>query len=278
MPKFGEDNLLTMHPRVLTVLLRLLVDSLSFGLCGSRTLENVKYMFWIVTSQTLRAAHPVRLLCGLPKRKTTEFLFRLLELMDVRLYSRVSERLPDGPKFVAQEQTYAARVLASLGYTQWAAFKMQSVIDSLDDHMDDAFTKADAYRTHGYIAENSCTTLNTDSTISVLEESKTASATALNLFVGMGRGCSNEAMFTRISLAQVSRKLGDLAAAETYLAEAIHVWQKTRRFEDQGGSKLILDFHQVLVDQGKFDKAAEVRQQHGRYFEESRAYDEGEES
>jgi hypothetical protein len=31
MPKFGEDNLLTMHPRSPTVLLRLLVTSVSFG-------------------------------------------------------------------------------------------------------------------------------------------------------------------------------------------------------------------------------------------------------
>ena len=118
MPRFHENNLLTMHPRALVVLLRLLVDSLSIDLWASRTLENVKYMFWIVTSQTLQARHPIRLLCGMPKRKTKELLFRLLELMDVRLFAKVSDHQPDGPKFVAQEQTYAARVLSSLGYTQ----------------------------------------------------------------------------------------------------------------------------------------------------------------
>ena len=128
MPKFREDNLLTMHPRTLTVLLRLLVTSVSYGQWVSQTLENVKYMFWNVANETLQAAHPVRLLCGVPKRKATELLFRLLELMDVRLFSRISHKRADGAVFVAQEQTYVARVLASLGFTQCADHKLQSVV------------------------------------------------------------------------------------------------------------------------------------------------------
>lgn len=271
MPKFDENNLLTMHPRALIVLLRLLVDSLSTGLWGSQTLEQVRGMFWFVTSQTLRAAHPLRLLCGMPKRKATELLFRLLELMDVRLFSRVSDQQPDGAVFVAQEQTYAARVLASLGYTQWAEIKLQSVIDDLDTHSD-VFTQADAFRTLGYAREQSCAGIVSERTKPTLEESKTASASALALFVEMGKGCSNEAMFTHISLAQVSRKLGKLEEAQTHLAEAINVWQKTRKAENQGGSKLILDLHQVLVDQRKFKDARELRDQHQSYFEESRVY------
>ena len=117
MPQFDEDNLLTMHPRALVVLLRLLVDSLSIDIWASQTLENVKYMFWIVTSQTLPARHPVRLLCGMPKRNTKPLLFRFLELMDVRLFAKVSSQQPDGAKFVAQEQTYVpcmTPMLASL--------------------------------------------------------------------------------------------------------------------------------------------------------------------
>jgi hypothetical protein len=274
MPRFGENNLLTMHPRALTVLLRLLVNSVSFGQWGSQTLENVKYMFWIVANQTLRATHPIRLLCAMPKLKSTEFLFRLLELMDVRLYSRIGSKRPDGAVFVAQEQTYAARVLASLGYTQWAEFKLQSVVEDLDTHMD-AFTKADAHRTLGYVKEQACNGTNgtiSEEITSTLHASKTASASALNLFLEMGQGCSNEAMFTRISLAQVSRRLGELREAETYLSEAINVWQKTRNCEDQGGSKLILDLHQVLCEQRKFDEGRELRQQYQRYFEESRVY------
>jgi tetratricopeptide (TPR) repeat protein len=207
----------------------------------------------------------------MPKRKTNELLFRLLELMDVRFFSRVSNQQPDGAVFVAQEQTYAARVLASLGYTQWAEFKLQSVIDNLDTNMDD-FTQANAYRTLGYAREQSCAGIVSKFTRPILQESKTASASALALFVEIGKGCSNEAMFTHISLAQVTRKLGELEEAETHLAEAINVWQKTRKAEDQGGSKLILDLHQVLIQQKKFEEARELRQQHQRYFEESRVY------
>ena len=274
MPKFGENNLLAMHPRTLTVLLRLLVNSVSFEQGGSQTLENVKYMFWIVANQTLQVAHPIRLLCGMPKRNTTELLFRLLELMDVRLYSRISHKRPDGALFVAQEQTYAARVLASLGFTQWADHKLQSVVEDLDTHMD-AFTKADAYRTLGYVKQQACNGTNvtfSGETKSMLQASKTASASALNLFVEIGKGCNNEAMYTRISLAQVSRRLGELPEAEAYLSEAINVWQKTRNREDQGGSKLILDLNQVLCEQRKFDEAQELRQQYQRYFEESWVY------
>ena len=271
MPAFGENNLLTMHPRALVVLLRLLVNSLDIGHWGSQTLQKVRRMFWLVTIQTLTADHPLRLLCGMPKSRATDLLFRLLELMDVRLFSRVSDRQPAGAVFVAQEQTYAARVLASLGYTQWAEFKLQSVIDDLDTHMDD-FTQADAYRTLGYAREQSCAGVVSGRTIPILKQSKTASASALMLFVQTGRGCSNEAMFTHISLAQVTRKLGELDEAEMHLAEAIDIWQKIRKAEDQGGSKLILDLHQVLVDQRKFKEARVLRQRHQRYFEESRVY------
>jgi hypothetical protein len=271
MPMFDENNLLTMHPRALIVLLRLLVDSLSIGHWGSQTLEQVRGMFWFVTSQTLRAAHPLRLICGMPKRKSTELLFRLLELMDVRLFSRVSNQQPDGAVFVAQEQTYTARVLASLGYPRWAEIKLQSVVDALDTHMD-IFTQADAYRTLGYAREQSCAGIVSECTRPILQESKTASTSALLLFAGMGKGCSNEAMFTHISLAQVTRNLGELEEAETHLAEAVNIWQKTRKAEDQGGSKLILDLHQVLIHQRKFKEAQELRQQHQRYFEESRVY------
>jgi hypothetical protein len=271
MPRFDENNLLTMHPRALVVLLRLLVDSLSIDIWASQTLEHVKYMFWIVTSQTLPARHPVRLLCGMPKRNTKQLLFRFLELMDVRLFAKVSGQQPDGPTFVAQEQTYVARVLSSLGYTQWAEFKLRSVIGDLDSHMD-PFTKADALRTQGYCLEQSSAAVTSDRTKSVLQQAKVVTTSALDLFLEIGMRCSNEVMFTRISLAQASRKLGEFALAETHLTEAIYIWEQTRQSEDQGGVKLILDLHQVMVKQEKLEEARELRQMHPRYFEESRIY------
>lgn len=271
IPSFGESNLLTMHPRSLTAILRVLVDSVSFGEGGSKTLENVKYMFWAMFSHILQASHPLRLLCSVPKKQSIELLFRLIKLMDQRLYLKIGNNHPDGAVFVAQEQTYAARVLASLGYSQWAESKLRTIIDDLDSH-NDLFTKADAYRTLGYMKEQSCVNLTGDRLFATLNESQSSSAKAIDLFKKMGMGYSNEAMFTVLSLSQTNRMLGDLESAERYLVEAINIWKTIRSDEDQGGSKLILDLHKVLCDQNKLEEARLLRESNERYFEESRLY------
>ena len=156
-------------------------------------------------------------------------------------------------------------------YFRWAEIKLQSVISGLDTHMD-PFTKADALRTQGYCLEQGSVVVASNQTTSVLREAREITTSALKLFMEMGMRCSNEAMFTRISLAQTSRKLGELESAETHLTEALDIWRQTRRSEDQGGSKLILDLHEVLFDQNKFQKARELRQIHQRHFEASRVY------
>lgn len=271
IPSLGESHLLTMHPRSLTALSRVLVDSVSFDEGGSKTLENVKYMFWVMFGQLLQASHPLRLLCSVPKKQSTELLLRLFNLMDARLFLKIKDNSSSGAVFVAQEQTYAARVLASLGYSRWAEVKLRTIIDDLDTH-NDLFTMADAYRTLGYMKEQSCIHVAGDIASATLNESASSSANALDLFKRMGMGYSNEAMFTLVSLSQTTRKLGDLESAERYLVEAVDIWKAIRNVEDQGGSKLILDLHAVLCEQNKLEEARLLRQNNQIYFEESRVY------
>jgi len=200
MPKLDCDGLLTLHPRALTALLRLVVDGAdipnAMPLWEAQTLRTVKDMFRQAAKMALPRTHPVPLLCGVQASQTQNLSARQFELMDVRLYARISHLPPDGGVFVAQEQIYGARVLASLGYVQWAEAKLSSVIADLPAHSCQ-YTYAEAHRTLGYVRQQACSHASAKSTGNRLRDAENNANLALQAFKKIGMGESNEALYTK---------------------------------------------------------------------------------
>ncbi|KAK5164672.1 uncharacterized protein LTR77_009878 [Saxophila tyrrhenica] len=274
MPKFNADGLLTLHPRALTALLRLVVDGTSIpnamALWEARTLQTVKNMFRDAAKAALPATHPIPLLCGVRAGQSQDLLARQFELMDVRLYARISHV---DKVFVAQEQIYGSRVLASLGYVQWAETKLSAVIADLSSYSCQ-YTYAEANRTLGYVLQQACARLRPEQVDSKLEEAEGSASLALGAFVGIGMGQSNEAVYTRICLADILRQRNNLRASERHLRDAVDICETRAEGEGQQRvqlSKLVSDLHDVLRRE---DKRAEVRAlelKYSEHFPESQA-------
>lgn len=260
------------HPRVLTALLRLLVDGVSVpgAVSGfarsaeeSKTLAVVKLMFLKVARQYLGDRHPVTLLCAAPVSGTQsiELLRSLVELM-ARFYNHLNDT---DPSFVAWEQIYTARVLSSLGYAPEGIVHLEAVMARLETH-GDLCIKADAYRSMGYALWMNG---SGDDAVPYLFD-------AYNLFKDMGYGDSENAKYTCICLASVFRQKGEIQKCEQYLSEAVAIWNSNRsRDGDKGGVKLVRDLNQVLCEQGKTIESQRLRQLHPDFFKESELWDSG---
>lgn len=252
MPMFHATFL---HPRVFTVLLRLLVNGISRPMYESTTLEAVRFMFYLVSCQTLQPLHPIRLLCGMPsdEQQTTKLLWQQLALVDSRLYARIDQV---DPIFVAQEKTYSARVLASLGYFGQADALLDAVQAQFDLH-GDLFTMADCYRTLGYTRYQSGS----------LEEAKPFLKAALWGFVTSGNHYCENIMYTHMCLGWVTQRLDELEASQKHQLDALAVWESNKgQRVYQGAVKLIRDLDKAYRDQGKFNDSVWLRQKYPEYF------------
>jgi hypothetical protein len=276
MPKLQADNLLTLHPRTLTALLRLAVDGTqipnAMELWESRTLGVIKDMFFLASKLSLPSFHPVVLLLGNTPDKSVELLFRYLELMDVRLCSKVSHE-HDGTAFIAQEQIYAARVLASLGWLTWAEFKIGRVIAGLSVHRCQ-YTRADCFRTLGFIQQQDCHGRHPEFIRNRLAEAEGNARHALLLFSRIGMNSSNEAMYTCLGLAQIAQKQNQPHEVEECLRKALKIWNANEAGRQrQGCTRIVRDLYKCLLEQGKNDQAELLRDEHSDHFVESKASD-----
>lgn len=90
-----------MHPRVLSALLRLLIDGLSVSELQVRTITVVRSMFAKI-SKFLPENHPVRMLCSLQSESPPdELVSHFFGIFNGRLYGKIS---CSAPKFVACEK------------------------------------------------------------------------------------------------------------------------------------------------------------------------------
>ena len=269
LPRFWKPCR-NMHPRVLTILLRLLVDDCTRPLLETKTLEKVKNMFFFLAQDTLGSNHPVTLLCGTPTAKTKDLLWRQIELVKTRFYAKAKI---DDPKFVACEQICSARVLASIGYPEKAEAELVSLIESLGCDADQ-YTLADAHRTLGFSQFHSAEIAEAQGNMpearAKLIEAATESTLALELFTKADGGKTENVMYTHHRLACTFRKLGCLENCEEHFQAALNIWELNRKnHERQGGVKLVRDLDQVLLELGKVEASAQLRRGYPQYFEES---------
>lgn len=212
----------SMHPRVLTVLLRLVVDSTSKAdgtvkqYEESDILRLVKQLFKKVSTTKLFGWHPVALLCSMPgdQDHTDQLLHHQMELAKVDFYDKV--RYYD-PLFVAWEEIYSARVLASLGHTDEAEVIMEAVFDSFShvSSHEELFAHADACRTWGY------TKLNAGSP----EHAVPSLNQALDEFRRSGNGKTENVLYTHLVFSWLYRRLNELYLCEHSLREALKLWK-----------------------------------------------------
>lgn len=115
-----------MHPRVLSVLLRVLVQNQETSPTQRGLIRAFRRMVWKTAVEALQASHPVALLCGveLAPERTEDFLEKFSAQMGSRLHDRVSGSAPD---FVAREKIYTARAFASFGFSETADGVLDSV-------------------------------------------------------------------------------------------------------------------------------------------------------
>lgn len=247
-----------MHPRVLSALFRLLVNGSSCSDLQVRTLSVVRAMFAKV-SKVLPANHPVRMLCGLPNDiPSGELLSHFFGLVERRLYGKTSCSAPD---FVAREQIYNARVLASLGRIQEADAQLEMVLQVIENPQIKQLTRADCYRTAGYSKAEAGTP----------EAARPFCENALRIFDEIGEGQSENAMFTHLTLARCSRQEGDLENCEYHSHAAFAAWESNAKFNrGQGGVKFVRDLYQVYQDRGKISAMEQLCAKYPKYFEESK--------
>ena len=284
IPKFYDPDR-DIHPRVLTILLRLIVDGSSKPFWERKTLELVRGLFSAASWLSLGSNYPITLLLKIPTEKANELLWRQVSLLNTRFYTRAKDF---DPTFVACERIYCAQVLASLGYPVESEAELHSVIDTLGPR-GDQYALADAHRTLGYSKFQS--TLTDEASAQAAEgESKVSeaqwkfvdaqckfidarleSSRALEIFEQIDRGNTENAMYTRICLAWTFHHPGDLVHCEIHLRAALGIWKSNNpNNPGQGaGVKQVLDLDQVLCKQGKTAASERLRAEYAQYFEKS---------
>lgn len=262
LPKLDRDS---MHPRVLTVLLRLIVDGTS-KINGTDKqkqdtgiLRTVKGLFERVAKAELFGDHPVVLLSGMPERRdqTERLLHGQMELATTEFYEKIRQY---DPVFVACEEIYSARVLASLGRTQEAEAQLKIVFQNMSSH-NDSFTRADALRTWGF------TKFNANSPQAAI----ISLTQALHDFQESGYGNSENVLYIHICFSWIYRQLNDLQKCEKSLWNAVNLWESTELlYNNQSGVNFVRSLDQVLYEQQEWYKRQYLRNRHPAYFEESR--------
>lgn len=247
-----------MHPRVLTVLLRVLVNGCSAQQWESETLAWVKSVFRGVAKRELTDCHPVTLLFGTSggREQARTLLWRLISLIKADFYAKLSQT---APIFVAREEIYTARVLASLGFPEIAHVHLEEVIRNFS--LLDDFTIADTFRTIGFAKFQA----------GHRDEAVASLLKARELFNSIQEGGGENAMYNLLCLGWVFRNAHDLAACEYYLWEALQVWESNSELhQNQGGVKLVRDLEQVCREQQKYGQSMSLKSRYPSYFEESR--------
>lgn len=255
----------SMHPRVLTVLLRLVVES-THGCIGNLKdqqevdiLRTIKALFKQISTTKLSGDHPVLLLCAMPndQNQTDQLIQYQMALVKSELYDKIRSH---DPRFVALERTYSARVLASLGHTVEAENLLEAAfMDNLVDY--DLFVHADACRTLGY----------TKVRAGVPEEAVLWLKVALEEFQRSGNGETENVLYTYIALSWAYRRLGQLQHCELSLREALNLWRSVENLRRVWSAvKLIRDLDQVFGEQGKYKAQTTLREEFAIYFEDAR--------
>jgi hypothetical protein len=244
-----------MHPRVLTALLRLIVEGDTASEIERQALAAVRMMV-AVACEALPVRHPLRLLLGMTPAKATDsdVLKGFMKQYQSRLLNRISDNAPD---FAVREQIYGARVLASLGQTADADSVLQRCTD-LHDRIN-LSTVADWHRTAGYskIQAGKPT------------EGRPHLESALTLFETSGQQCSDNAMYNRLSLATLCRQEEDLSQAAVHMKAVLHIWEANRKAGGgQGGLKFVRDLHSIYEKLGDVWKTVELELKYPEYFEE----------
>lgn len=255
----------SMHPRVLTVLLRLVVESM-YGCIGDLKeqqevdiLRTVKALLKQISTTKLSSDHPVSLLCAIPndQNQTDQLIHYQMALVKAELYDKI--RAHDS-RVVALERIYSARVLASLGHTTEAEDLLEAAfMDNLADY--DLFVHADACRTLGY----------TKVRAGAPEQAVLWLNVALEEFQRSGNGETENVLYTHIALSWAYRRLDRLDLCELSLWNALALWRSEESVKKNSSAvKLIRDLDQVLCEQGKHEPQVKLREEFAIYFEEAR--------
>ncbi|KAK5720943.1 hypothetical protein LTR15_006905 [Elasticomyces elasticus] len=246
-----------MHPRVLTALLRLLVDHSSATAPERAALKAIRRMFYNA-SRALPSSHPVPLLCSLSLDDTSSsvLLQALCNQLNGRLYNKMCDTTPD---FVAAEQVYGARVLASVGRTDIADSLLESVYSQLGGRIA-LHTTADYHRTAGYSKIQN----------GQLRVARSHLETAMAAFEAAGRDNSEGAMFTCLSLAMLCRKENNLAGYISYLEATLEIWDTNSDLRKiQSGIKFVRDLYQAYDGTHRSTKMHELEARYPAYFVKS---------
>ena len=190
---------------------------------------------------------------------TEQLIHEQLRLTTEKFYEKIR---PFAPGFVAREEIYTPRVIASFGQLDTALTLLYSVVDpeKLSAHADQ-FTKADAFRTLGFTKyEAGC-----------YEEALMWLSNAINIFYQSGNSNTENAVYTYLSLSLVFRATGDVAACERSLQAALDLWETNEHVRDnrQCGIKVVRDLEQIYCDQDKHSNAYSLRMRYPNFFEQT---------
>ena len=247
------------HPRVLSVLLRVLVQNQQTDETQRATIRAFRGMIWRKAIKSLQPSHPVASLCALdlPPERTEDFLEKFTTQMNTRLHDQISELAPD---FVVLEKIYTARALASFGFSGSADKVLESAASL---NMQDAFTKADYHRTVGFSQFQKNTLALTEAALGNLR-------IALNGFEGVGKGSSTEAMYVHYNLGSVFERKQDFENCTHHLEVALDIWEANSASHQQhGGIKYVRDLDEAYKRTGRLVDSNRRHDRYASYFEES---------
>ncbi|KAK4496098.1 hypothetical protein PRZ48_012077 [Zasmidium cellare] len=220
----------SMHPRVLTALMRLWIADWQTTPWKRQMLQVVKGMVCRTSEQLLRASHPIAALSRLVSNHhdPNEVVSAFFEQFQKRW---ISHAIDEDADFAVREQIYGARVLASIGRPGRAAELLQQtdVRREVTSH-----TLADFYSTRGY---------------AYLQDKRYRDGIpdlqiAIKTFEAIGDGNSESADRT------------------------IRMGVQRRAAKNQGALKLVLDLHRVYQKQDKHEELQRLEERYSAYFEE----------
>lgn len=248
-----------MHPRVLSVLLRVLVQNQQTNDVQRGLVNAFRGMIGNKVSKSLRPSHPVSMLCALdlPPVTTEDFLVKFTTQLNSRLHERVRGCAPD---FIALEKIYIARAMASFGCPKTA----DTVLDSAATlSICDTFTKAEYHRTVRFSQFQKDTPAMTDAAIPNL-------SLAVTEYEGIDKSTSTEAMYVHYNLGSAFRRKRDFESCIHHLESALDIWKgNSATHQQRGGIKYVLDLNEAYSQVGWNDSMESLHEQYASYFAES---------
>lgn len=245
----------TMHPRVLTALMRVWIADWPVTPWKRQMMNVVRAMVCRAAQQGVCFQHPLAAVSRLvsSQHQPEEIVLTFFKSFQENLIDQIIDEDPD---FAVREQVYAARVLASIGRPAGsvALLSKTRLRSDVTEH-----TQADFHSALGYSQMKA----------GRYEDAIEGLQAAVDVFNCIGESSSEGAEYAHFCLSTCYDQLNNLHQLEHHLEAALRAWEANAILQNsQGGIKIIRDLHRVYERQNKTTERVGLEGRYSEYFEE----------